>query len=287
MSGMPRSRVQSVHMVLTLGLMVSLPFGLFGGRARDADERGRAALDSGDHAAAEEAFEEALGDYPRSPELQYNLGLSQYRGEDFERARATLEGAAESAHGEGKPDLAERALFGAGNALFRQGRYEEAIEAYDRALDLDPDDAEAQGNRALAERMLQEPPPPPPPSEQQRQQSEQSGGGGAESEPRSAEETQQDRSGAESAAPDRGDDDEPDQHEPGTSQRIPQPPPGIEYPPMSEAQAEEFLHAQRQRERMGAAVLNEGGDPLESDLERLLRGFAGEPQERGGGKPPW
>ncbi len=283
---MPRSRVQSVHVALTLGLMVSLPFGLLGGRARDADERGRAALDSGDHAAAREAFEEALGDYPRSPELQYNLGLSQYRGEDFENARASLEGAAERAHGAGKPELAERALFGAGNALFREGRYEEAIKAYDRALEIDPNDIEAQGNRALAERMLQEPPSPPPPSEQQ-QQGEPSGGGGAESEPQSDEETQQDQSGGESAVPDRGDDDETDQQEPGTSQRIPQPPPGIDYPPMSEAQAEELLDAQRQRERMGAAALNEGGDPLESDLERLLRGFAGEPQERGGGKPPW
>jgi len=45
--------------------------------------------------------------------------------------------------------------YNLGNALVRAGRYSEAIEAYERALTIDPDDVDARYNKALIEAALQ------------------------------------------------------------------------------------------------------------------------------------
>ncbi|PMY59954.1 MULTISPECIES: VWA domain-containing protein [Pseudomonas] len=55
-----------------------------------------------------------------------------------------------------------RAHYNRGNALARSGELEAALDAYEQALELQPELAAAQKNKALVERLLQETEPEPP-----------------------------------------------------------------------------------------------------------------------------
>ncbi|MEJ2761677.1 MAG: VWA domain-containing protein, partial [Gammaproteobacteria bacterium] len=70
-------------------------------------------------------------------------GVAQYRSGDYD-------GAVKSLKGLGGADN----LYNLGNALARSGRYQAAINAYDRALKLDPDHADAKYNKKLIEDYL-------------------------------------------------------------------------------------------------------------------------------------
>lgn len=58
--------------------------------------------------------------------------------------------------------------YNRGNALARQGRYQEAIQAYQKALELDPEHADARYNKELIEKALEQ-------QKQQREEQQQSG----------------------------------------------------------------------------------------------------------------
>jgi len=66
--------------------------------------------------------------------------------------------------------------YNKGNALARSGQFGEALEKYDRALEMDPDDQDARYNRQLIEKLLQQQQGPqrrdPNPSSQQKQDSD-------------------------------------------------------------------------------------------------------------------
>ncbi len=70
-------------------------------------------------------------------------GAAAYRAGDYAAAASALN----QASGADAP-------YNLGNALARQGRYEQAIQAYDRALKLDPGNADAKANRDAVEAAL-------------------------------------------------------------------------------------------------------------------------------------
>lgn len=77
--------------------------------------------------------------------------VAQYRSQDYEEsARAFAE----------REDA--RSLYNLGNAMARLGEFESAIDAYEQVLEIDPDNADAEYNRALLQQV----------QEQQQQQSE-------------------------------------------------------------------------------------------------------------------
>lgn len=84
----------------------------------------------------------------RDPSLR---GAAAYRAGDY--ATAT-----QAWHGLPGSD----AQYNLGNALARQGNYQGAIEAYDRALKADPANADAKANRQAVEDWLRRQPTPPP-----------------------------------------------------------------------------------------------------------------------------
>ncbi|MGE3298235.1 MAG: VWA domain-containing protein [Porticoccaceae bacterium] len=107
------------------------------------DQRGQRALDAGDAATAQQEF--------RDPARR---GTAAYRAGDLGTAATEF----------GKIDAAN-AHYNRGNTLARSGDYPGAIAAYDRALELDPDLADASYNRELVQRVQQQ--------QQQEQQQEQ------------------------------------------------------------------------------------------------------------------
>ena len=117
------------------------------------DQQGMAALDEQDPLGAATLFEH-----------QGWRATANYRGEDYETAANEF---AQIDSTDGRYNL--------GNALAKQGKFEEAIEAYEQALDMDPGNEDAAFNKALIEEMLEQ-------QQQQQQQQEQEGEGGDEQE---------------------------------------------------------------------------------------------------------
>jgi len=79
------------------------------------------------------------------------------------------------------------AWYNQGNALARQGRYEQAIAAYDRALELQPDMEDATANRAIVEQARQQQQQAQQNAQNQQEKNESSDSSGeSESEPSSS-----------------------------------------------------------------------------------------------------
>src|SRR5690606_1095642 len=91
------------------------------------------------------------GVWKRADQVQHGRALEAveaYRGGDFESAARLWEQLPGA-----------DAAYNRGNALARAGRLQEALDAYDEALGLEPGMEDATANRALVEQALQRPPP--------------------------------------------------------------------------------------------------------------------------------
>jgi Ca-activated chloride channel family protein len=107
-------------------------------------------------------------------------GAAQYRSGNFEASATTL-APIDSAEGQ----------YNRGNALAKAGKIEAAIGAYDRALTLDPNHADARYNRDLLQKYLDE---HPEQKQQQQQQQQQSQSGGQQNQGQQGDSSQSDGS---------------------------------------------------------------------------------------------
>lgn len=101
---------------------------------QNPDQRAYQAYQQGGYSEAADLFED--------PEWK---AASEYAAGRYQRAVETLD----------EVDSGDNA-YNKGNALARSGRFGEALEQYDRALELDPDDQDALYNRKLVKRLLQQ-----------------------------------------------------------------------------------------------------------------------------------
>jgi tetratricopeptide (TPR) repeat protein len=120
--------------------------------ARFSIIRANEALRRNEIPTAVELYREALEHRPTSGAARLGLGVAMYRLhryedaiQEFDRAGRLLRAA---------PDRA-RANFNRGNASVALARLEDALEAYQAALRLDPSDQDARYNLALVIRLLQ------------------------------------------------------------------------------------------------------------------------------------
>jgi len=103
------------------------------------------------------------GDAERAQQLAHDpawRGAAAYRAGDYAAAAEAL-----------KPVPGATAAYNRGNALARQGKYADAISAYDHALQLDPAFADAKANRQSVEDWLRQHQPPPKSGQAQQQKS--------------------------------------------------------------------------------------------------------------------
>lgn len=100
----------------------------------NADQQGERALKQGKPAIAAELFKSKAW-----------KGVAHYRAGQYQKAVDYF-----SQYDQ------EDAHFNRGNALAHLGRYQQAIAAYDKALQLDPDMQDAKFNRDLIEKLLQQ-----------------------------------------------------------------------------------------------------------------------------------
>jgi len=110
-----------------------------------------------------EEYQRSLKSNPDDPRLHFNAGAAAFQNEYYEQALAHLNSALVTQ----EVPLQQRAYYNIGNTQFRLGEaeqepqkkqplWEQAIRSYESALKLDPKDADAEFNRDLVKRKLEE-----------------------------------------------------------------------------------------------------------------------------------
>ena len=111
----------------------------------------------GNYDEAHAAFQQATLENTDSPVAPYNLGTALYKKGRFNEAIAAFQESL-SRHSRETDDLPDLAhvYYNVGNAQFKSGDFRSAIESYKHALRLNPQDADAQYNLALAQQLLKQ-----------------------------------------------------------------------------------------------------------------------------------
>lgn len=135
------------HSMLVVGaLLISLVSVAQG--ERSAIRQGNELYQAGKYAESGAKYAEALKINPLSTEAQFNLAGTAYKLGKWKEASEVYTQLADS--------LGSNALYNVGNSQFKQRQFDAAIEAYKKALRLNPSDREAKFNLAYAQKMKQE-----------------------------------------------------------------------------------------------------------------------------------
>lgn len=118
--------------------------------------QGEKAYREGKYDEALDHFLKAQVDSPDDPRLRYNLANTYYKLGRFADAEKLYGSALDSKPG----DLNEKSEYNLGNSAYREKKWDEAIDHYQKALKLNSSDEEAKHNLEMAKRRKAEPPPP-------------------------------------------------------------------------------------------------------------------------------
>lgn len=105
---------------------------------------------------AEIRYRQSLEENPQNIKGMFNLGNALYRQGRFDEAAELFGGLSQFAPGEREKAFAYHNL---GNTFLQSQKYAESVEAYKNALRINPDDEQTRHNLAYAMRLLQEQPP--------------------------------------------------------------------------------------------------------------------------------
>lgn len=116
----------------------------------DAVRTGNRYFKKGEYQKAVPEYQRALAQDPANPVARYNLGNAQFRSNQYIQAEKEYDEAVATAKDK---DFAQKANYNKGVALSKQKKLLESIEAYKKALTLNPADDDARFNlqKALSE----------------------------------------------------------------------------------------------------------------------------------------
>lgn len=126
----------------------------------DVARRANEAYEKGDYAAAEQAYLEAIRETPDDARLYFNLGNSLAQQGKFDEAVTAFEKFKDMSD---SPEDRSKADYNIGNIFGNQEKWDKAAEQFRQSLRQNPEDPEAKYNYELANRLLQK-------QEQQQQQ---------------------------------------------------------------------------------------------------------------------
>lgn len=113
---------------------------------------GNRLFEEGDYGEALKRYTDAQIDEPTSDVIHFNVGDALYKQEKYDKA---LEAFEKSLYTDDNR-LAAQAYYNMGNSYFRQGDFQKAIESYQHALKLNPEDEEAKFNIEFVRRLLKQ-----------------------------------------------------------------------------------------------------------------------------------
>ena len=94
---------------------------------------------------------EAHNGKPNDPKISYNLGNSQYKQGEFEKA---LNNYSFLLDPKNDTKIKQNSAYNMGNALYRMGKLEESIASFKKALELDPSDMDSKFNLEFARKNV-------------------------------------------------------------------------------------------------------------------------------------
>lgn len=127
--------------------------------------KGQEAYEQKDFSQAERAFSQGLKNQPQQPALENNRGSAYYRAQKY--AEASEDFRKNTQNPLASPEQKAQSWYNLGNSLYRQGAnsqnkemLEQAVEAYQQALQLNPRDTQAQENLKFVQQLLEQQSPP-------------------------------------------------------------------------------------------------------------------------------
>lgn len=102
---------------------------------------------------AGEKFQEAEAEAPDNPTVRYNAGNTNYRLGRFE---AAIEDYNKVLSGNAPPELKQKTHYNEGNAWYRLGALDRAMESYKKALELNPRDEDSKFNYEYAKQQWEQ-----------------------------------------------------------------------------------------------------------------------------------
>lgn len=118
----------------------------------DAARDGVVYYNEEDYKKAVNKFQEALTEKPNHPQTAYNAGNANYR---LGRYEAALEDYDTVINQSTDPDLKQKAWYNKGNAWYKLGALDRAIKAYKKSLELNPEDEDSKFNYEYAQKQLE------------------------------------------------------------------------------------------------------------------------------------
>lgn len=132
--------------------------------------KGDRAYNSSNFGDAGKIYEDALKSAPDNQSAAYNLGNALYQQGKYEDAAKQYERAAQT---NSNPAYKADVLHNLGNAYLQQHKYKESAESYENSLRLRPGDPDTKRNLQLVKRKLQEEKQKEPKPQQQKQDQKQ------------------------------------------------------------------------------------------------------------------
>jgi Ca-activated chloride channel family protein len=131
--------------------------------ARASVQSAEQAYKKGDFSTAEKQYQQAAEQRPEAAPLQFNLGASAYKSGEYDTALPAFQKALAT----DQLPVQQQAYYNIGNTQYRLGQkteksapqetiktWQDAIQAYEAALKLNPEDADAKFNRDFVQKKL-------------------------------------------------------------------------------------------------------------------------------------
>ena len=133
-------------------VVLALSESALGDNAASLNEKGNEAFSKGDYKTALDFYQRAEIERPETPQLYYNHANASTEANGLDEALKNYQQALNLAD----TSLQAQIYYNIGCNYFLQGNYARAIDAYQKALELNPDDLDAKCNLELTRKRLEE-----------------------------------------------------------------------------------------------------------------------------------
>ncbi|MCB2207528.1 MAG: tetratricopeptide repeat protein [Bacteroidetes bacterium] len=141
-------KINGIHILIFLMLIATQ---LVGQSEKKLVREGNNLYEEGNYQEAEIEYRKALSEKPDYVKGKFNLGDAMYGQENYEESGKIFGELGETAK---TPSAKSGSWYNLGNTLMNQQKYQESIEAYKKALRVNPNDQDAKYNLEYARKML-------------------------------------------------------------------------------------------------------------------------------------
>jgi tetratricopeptide (TPR) repeat protein len=147
-------------------VIILIPCTVFAGGLSGKIKEGNKYYNDANYNEALIKYNDAQIEDPSAPEVLFNMGNVFYRQKKYQEAADAFQKSMER----GDIELEAKALYNIGNSFFQQGNFQEALEYYKQSLERDAEDVDTKYNIEYTERKIKEMMKRSPQTEQQAKQ---------------------------------------------------------------------------------------------------------------------